>query len=365
LQFRFDSQLPAGGSHHQKFVVIDGHIAFVGGLDFNGDDWDDRDHLPKNPLRRDSGKEPHDPYHDIQAGIIGAAAEELTRYFQMRWLAAGYQALDLAPGATPAPMDLGIPIHSTRVAFSLNQPATEALPRQVTEIQALYTDAIAAAQKHIYIENQYFTADVVGEALARRMRDAKATPLDVVLILPKQLPSWLESATLEPLRLRLLVSLENVARETGHRLGVYYSAAADETGREVATLIHSKLLIIDDRFMSVGSANTSNRSMHLDAELNVTWEATSAGETDLLRSIRDARVSLLAEHCGFRDTTEFTHRLAQGVGLVDFLDAIATAGQYRLRPLTREAILQDQEWLARLEQWGFSFDPKAPLTTLL
>jgi phospholipase D1/2 len=48
---------------------------------------------------------------------------------------------------------------------------------------------------------------------------------------------------------------------------------------------------VDDRFLSVGSANTTNRSLGLDTELNVSWEATSWRQRSLIRSIRRIRIS--------------------------------------------------------------------------
>ena len=42
LTFRFDSSHVDQGSHHQKFAVIDGQLAFLGGLDLCDHRWDDR-----------------------------------------------------------------------------------------------------------------------------------------------------------------------------------------------------------------------------------------------------------------------------------------------------------------------------------
>ena len=116
--------------------------------------------------------------------------------------------------------------------------------------------------------------------------------LDIVLILPKQLRGWVEAATLEPARVRVLTELANVADDTGHRLGTYFSTGIANDGTEAPTLIHSKLLIVDDRFLTVGSANVSNRSHGLDTELNVSWESLEFGNA-LADSIRAIRVDLL------------------------------------------------------------------------
>ncbi len=119
--------------------------------------------------------------------------------------------------------------------------------------------------------------------------------------------------------------------------------------------------------MSVGSANTSNRSMGLDTELNVSWEAprpnaevnATVRQNDhaLRASIQAVRVDLLAEHCGLMSDAAARRELARSRGIVDHLDALAATRKHKLRPLTRAAILADREWVETLQWLGFSFDP--------
>jgi phosphatidylserine/phosphatidylglycerophosphate/cardiolipin synthase-like enzyme len=362
LQFRFDSEHAIGASHHQKFAVVDGVAGFVGGLDFNSDDWDDRRHLAFNPDRCDSGKEPHDPYHDIQAYLTGPAVRELTAYFEARWRTAGGDALNLPSTEAAAPIRITptIPITASQIAFSHNKPKTLSNPNDSYHLRQLHVDAIAAAEELIYIENQYFSSTVVLQALLERMRAADRPKLDIAVVLPKRFPSWVESFTLGPPRFRMLEQLREAAGETGHRLGVYYTAAPSVNGDEVPVLIHSKLLLVDDRFLTVGSCNTSNRSMGLDTELHVAWEATWPAQASLVESIRRSRIDLLAEHCGLKES-EASRRLAPARGLVDRLDEICRIPGLRLRRLTPELIAEDQEWLKKLDEWGFSFDPATPL----
>jgi phospholipase D1/2 len=356
LQFCFDSHHPIAASHHQKYVVVDGSVAFVGGFDFNGDDWDDRDHLPEHPDREDTVVR-HGPYHDVQACINGPAAMELARYFEARWQDAGNDKLELPPPVRHPDVRCGRPIRSQQIALSNSQPWGEGAP--ILQIRDLYLDAIVAARELIYIENQYFTADVIVEALIRRMRDPNLPTLDIVLVLPKQLHGWFEAATLEPARLRVLDSVVAAAEETGHRVGFYYPASTTADGVEVATLIHSKLLIVDDRLLSVGSANVSNRSHGLDTELNVSWETMERGD-ELYSSIRDIRIDLLAEHCGVLGRYDSINDLFSGRGLVERLNYRADNGG-RLRRLTRETILEDRQWLEPLERLGISIDPSSPV----
>ena len=89
LTFLFDSNHVDQGSHHQKFVVIDGQLAFLGGLDLCDHRWDDRRHKEPNPLRLSRG-EPHKPFHDVQTYLVGSEVSAvLTALFACRWEAAG------------------------------------------------------------------------------------------------------------------------------------------------------------------------------------------------------------------------------------------------------------------------------------
>ncbi|HWI40318.1 MAG TPA: phospholipase, partial [Verrucomicrobiae bacterium] len=95
ILFRFDDTHAVGGSHHQKYVVIDGAIGFVGGVDLCSARWDDRRHLTKNPLRTGTDGKEYDPYHDVQTYHTGPAARDLEELFLDRWVKSGGEALDL------------------------------------------------------------------------------------------------------------------------------------------------------------------------------------------------------------------------------------------------------------------------------
>ncbi|HOP35755.1 MAG TPA: phospholipase D-like domain-containing protein, partial [Syntrophales bacterium] len=159
-------------------------------------------------------------------------------------------------------------------------------------------------------------------ALLERLADENRPKLQVVLVLPQRAHTLMEQASLANIQKKLLDSLRAAAKEGGHRLGLY-SPVSGTGPSEVQVYIHSKVLVVDDRFITVGSANTTNRSMGLDTELNLSWEA-APDEGESIRSIREARLSLLAEHLGNGDIPE------EG-DLVEFLDRRAEAGDTRLR----------------------------------
>src|SRR5688572_24396190 len=66
LRFQFDGEHPVGGSHHQKIVVIDDSVAFVGGLDLTHSRWDTQDHTPGDQRRQTPSGDAYAPFHDVQ-----------------------------------------------------------------------------------------------------------------------------------------------------------------------------------------------------------------------------------------------------------------------------------------------------------
>jgi phosphatidylserine/phosphatidylglycerophosphate/cardiolipin synthase-like enzyme len=127
-------------------------------------------------------------------------------------------------------------------------------------------------------------------------------------------------------QVEVLEELHRMARENGHALGVYNVAGRSEDGFEQYVYIHSKLLIVDDRRLTVGSANLNNRSMALDSEINVAWE-TEDDEDSVARAIRALRHRLLREHTAL----ELEPFYLDPRGLVGRLDALARARHGRLR----------------------------------
>ena len=66
LHFRLDGDHPVGASHHQKIVIVDDAIAFVGGLDLTKRRWDTSEHRVNDPRRIDPHGHPYPPFHDVQ-----------------------------------------------------------------------------------------------------------------------------------------------------------------------------------------------------------------------------------------------------------------------------------------------------------
>ena len=74
---------------------------------------------------------------------------------------------------------------------------------------------------------------------------------------------------------------------------MYYPVIPDSKGGECQVLIHSKLVIVDDVFLRIGSSNLNNRSIGLDSECDLAIEATTDEMKSTIVQLRDR---LLAEH---------------------------------------------------------------------
>jgi phosphatidylserine/phosphatidylglycerophosphate/cardiolipin synthase-like enzyme len=364
ISFRFDTSAPLSGAHHQKLVIIDGQLAFTGGMDICDCRWDDRSHPARSTMRCDSGRDPHGPYHDVQAAVTGPVVERLVELYEARWFNSGGGPLRL-----PSPVarddievEATLPLPPGPVALSRTFGKT-LVPFQepVQEIRALYLDAIHAAERFIYVENQYLSSRAIFQALVSRMREPGRSRLQIVIMLPRMPEALREQLAMGVAQVRLLRALQQVAREMGHELGVYCSAARDESGQDAFTYIHSKLMVVDDDFLTLGSANTTNRSFGLDSELNLAWEAAEGTEGQMMRrAIQRVRVSLLAEHAGLKGRAAL-RELVRAARLVPFLDSVAASGQYRLRPHPMETVFDQSPLLKPLEPDELLFDPEDSL----
>jgi len=293
LDCRLDGEHPPGASHHQKLVVVDDSVAFVGGIDLAQGRWDTSEHRPRDDRRTRADGDRYGPFHDVQMAVEGDAAAAVGELFRERWRTATGQRLK-APrraakhgGAWPAGVAAALENVDVGIART-RAPWKDA--GGVQEVEALHLEAIAQARRHLYVENQYFTSRSITRALAERLEQPDGP--EVVLVLPERCPGWLEQGTVGALRARCLAKLREADRHGRLRVGA--PRVGGDAGESV--YVHAKLLIADDSFVTVGSANLSNRSMGFDSECGLAVE--SAGDAAVEDAIRGLRERLMAEHLG-------------------------------------------------------------------
>lgn len=287
-------------THHHKFAVIDGRVAIIGGIDVNERRWETR----RYNQRAD------ETWHDISCRLEGPAVadaaahfrglwnRELPRYRALTkyWLSDAERELVVEPvdpirtePRPPAPAgDARVQLLRTLSRRS-RQPFAFGPRAHVRELMRGYRGCILSARHFIYIEAQFFRHRRTKRWIAEAAR--RSPGLQVIVVMP-QAPDevafggerdnpahrhgeWQQSRALTWLRRRLgdrlaLISLAKRQSLTDdERQFVRDRGAVFGSGM---IYVHSKLLIVDDRFAMISSANINNRSFHWDSEFGLLWE---------------------------------------------------------------------------------------------
>jgi phosphatidylserine/phosphatidylglycerophosphate/cardiolipin synthase-like enzyme/uncharacterized membrane protein YdjX (TVP38/TMEM64 family) len=294
LHVHMDDQHPPGGCHHQKVVVVDDTVAFVGGLDLTRARWDTSEHAARDLRRVDAGGHAYPPFHDVQLIVAGDIARSLGDLARERWYQATGRRLTKPRGVNatdPWPSWLEPDVEQLHVGISRTAPPFDGA-REIREVERLYLDSIAGARRSIVIENQFLTSNLIGDALAKRLADPQGP--EIVVLLRLDGGDWLEQMTMDVLRERLLRRLRR--SDLHGRLGVYYPHR--DGLAEGCIGLHSKVCVVDEDLVRIGSANLTNRSLRLDTECDLAFEAR--GDESIRRAIAAFRNRLLAEHLGVK-----------------------------------------------------------------
>jgi phosphatidylserine/phosphatidylglycerophosphate/cardiolipin synthase-like enzyme len=252
--------------HHEKLVIVDDACAFVGGIDLTslgGDRFAHQEHAARGALG----------WHDSAAELHGPAVERVLEHFRLRWHAVTGERL--APAVTPAPAgELELQLVRT-----VPEKIYDELPQGEFSICEAYLGALRSAERLVYIENQFLWSSEVVRVLADRLRHPPCDEFRILLVLP--------------------VHPNNGGDDTRGQLGVLAEADAG-AGRMLASTVyagsarpervyvHSKITIVDDRWLTLGSANLNEHSLFNDTEMNVVVCDPA--------TVRATRLGLFAEH---------------------------------------------------------------------
>ena len=291
IDFKLDSNHPREASHHQKLLVIDDSFAFCGGIDMTGSRWDTRAHRDDEPgRRRPTTHRDYPPWHDAAMAIDGAAARALGDLCRLRWKLACKEELECPDGdCDPWPDELQPDFRDVDIGIARTR-GRNGDQEEVREIEKLFVDMIGAAERFVYVENQYFASRVVAEAIARRL--AEPDPPEFVLVNPRTGEGWLDEEVMGAARAELVRHLGRADHR--NRFRIYYPVT--ERGEDI--YVHAKIMIVDDLLLRVGSANMNNRSMGLDSECDVVIDSLREGNLGCRLEIAALRNDLMAEHLG-------------------------------------------------------------------
>jgi phosphatidylserine/phosphatidylglycerophosphate/cardiolipin synthase-like enzyme len=252
--------------HHEKIVVVDGEVAFVGGLDFTdlqGDRYDTSEHQPRPELR----------WHDVAARVRGPAVVDIERHFAGRWNEVTGQRV--AEPTAPAPAGpLGV-----QVVRTMPEKTYSFVPNGDFSALKAYVAALHSAERFVYLENQFLWSPEIIDVLSERLRNAPEG-FRLLLVLPIR-PSDAKETTRGQLG-RLLTADDG----RGRLLATTIVGRAAPGSPPV--YVHAKVGIVDDRWLTLGSVNLNERSLFNDTEVNVVTH-----DGDFTRS---TRLRLWSEH---------------------------------------------------------------------
>jgi len=301
------------GSHHQKVLIVKGEeglIGFCGGVDINPD------------RIRETGDTPGAPFHDVHVRVQGPAAHDLLKIFVERWQDhPDSAAYDAAKGSL-----LGVPDDPSRQTIPL-KPAGNVYvqvgrtygngsrhggvaggyrfaPAGEQTARRMILKAIRMAERFIYIEDQYLVSEEISRALVQALRKIQR----LIILIPHGNITNMQNPVrgeygeqVNFRRQRFIAPLRTPP--LGSKVGVFFLSPEGNPG----TYVHSKMMVVDDAYAIVGSANLNRRSLTHDSEAVVGIFDPSANSL-----ARRLRIDLWAKHLNMNTTAGRTS-LADGV----------------------------------------------------
>lgn len=311
ITVKLDTFHPIYGAHHQKVVVVDDSVAFAGGMDLTVRRWDSRPHRLDNPARVSPEGVAYAPIHDVQMCVDGDAAADLGDLARDRWLRATGEELAPCPERRNIwPTSLEPDFRSHRVAVARTYPQCGGC-EPTTEVERLTSESLKLARRHIYIEQQYMTARFIGDILRDHLRNPDGP--EIMVLMTRESRGFAERLVMGNNRDRLIRRLK---KDDKHgRLRVCYPMIRDANGGS-QVMVHSKLMLIDDWFLRVGSANLNNRSMGLDSECDLAIEADDAKAREAIERLK---WRLIGEHLDVGPDEISAHAESTGsmIGAID------------------------------------------------
>jgi phosphatidylserine/phosphatidylglycerophosphate/cardiolipin synthase-like enzyme len=258
--------------HHEKLVVVDDEVAFVGGVDLTdlgGDRWD----TGRHPARGRLG------WHDAGSRLRGPVVADVVEHFDLRWTEVTGERLPTVP----------VPAAEGETTVQLLRTVPERVYDRLDDgafgILEGYVRALRGARELVYLESQFLWLPEIVDLLAGKLRDPPTQGFRVVVVLPSKANNGEEDTR------GMLAAL--VDADAGRRR--FLAATIDAmTGSTIDDLyVHAKIGIVDDRWLTIGSANLNAHSFFNDTEVNI-----QVCDRELARA---TRLRLWSEHLGLTE----------------------------------------------------------------
>jgi len=254
-------------SHHEKIVVVDDRVAFVGGIDLSdlhGDRFDSSEHPP----RHGTG------WHDVAVRLQGPVVADVSAYLRTRWAEVTHEWL---PRPVPQPSAGDV---KAQFVATVPERIYRSMPRGSFRILEAYVRALRSARRFIYLENQFLWAPEIVAVLVEKLAHPPSEDFRMVVLLPARPNSGGDDTLGE------LAVLAEADAGRGHFLACAIYSRDAQASRPV--YVHAKVGIVDDVWLTIGSCNLNDHSLFNDTEANIVVCDP--------RLARETRLTLWAEH---------------------------------------------------------------------
>jgi phosphatidylserine/phosphatidylglycerophosphate/cardiolipin synthase-like enzyme len=253
--------------HHEKTIVVDDRVAFVGGIDLtleSGDRFDTSAHEARAQVG----------WHDVTARLEGPAVADVAAHFRMRWREVTGEALTSTSAAETAGG------RTVQVVRTVPERVYSAVPDGDFTVLESYLRALRSARKLIYLENQFLWSPEIAAVLQDKLARPPSDDFRLVLLLPVKPNSGADDT--RGVLGELLEADDDAGRIVACTLCARHGSASDPV------YVHAKVGVVDDEWLTIGSANLNEHSLFNDTEMNLVCH-----DRDLARA---TRLRLWSEH---------------------------------------------------------------------
>jgi phosphatidylserine/phosphatidylglycerophosphate/cardiolipin synthase-like enzyme len=267
VQVGLDSKERPLHCHHEKLVIVDDRVASVGGIDLTtycGDRFDSNQH----PCRGALG------WHDAAAVVQGPVVADVAEHFRFRWREVTGEELAEPPTAARAGAA------ELQLVQTIPENVYASRPSGAFRIVETYARALHSAERLVYLESQFLWSPELVEILIDKLERPPRDDFRLLVVLPAHPQSGNDESRGQVGRL--------VAADDGAGRFFACTLYARDRARAEPVYVHAKIGVVDDCWMTLGSANLNEHSLFNDTEVNlVSCDPAIARET---------RERLWAEH---------------------------------------------------------------------
>jgi phosphatidylserine/phosphatidylglycerophosphate/cardiolipin synthase-like enzyme len=295
ITIRLDSKAPTFTSgFHEKIMIIDNQIAFCGGQDLSLGKWDTSYHDFDNPLRDPGGE----PWHDIHAMVKGPIVWDLIYHFNQRWVYSIWKDIrQVKKIVKPSSIGHYLMFTSPLAGLSFNGDGDTQITalrtwKQLSDsknnddheldydnniqgsdsVCAWYDTMFSKAKDSIYIEDQFLFQDkAITQILVNQLKNEKNLKIITVGPMEPNLPGFVFGIISKESINHINSNLAALRKAAQNRVRTYSLISQHNMfkDRRKEIYIHSKLVIVDDKWITIGSANTDRDGLEYSAEFDL------------------------------------------------------------------------------------------------